>query len=184
MVQLKTLAIVLISFLVFSCSSDDDNPTGLIGIYSNQFTGDKGSYFEIEVNGEKTTYSGNNIFGWDTGMLLGSNYWRQIRLPAEGHTLAFRLSFPEEKSFVDEVQNDWTLRFSKLRLENTTNLSEIYAELWFQYSTDDKYPDDNMQGRVTILKDHSVGGTSYDYVGEIDAELNGMEVKGVFWLND
>lgn len=175
---------VLVTTFTTSCS---DNSTSASFAF---ITGPEGSDITLEYpDGSKENIGSDRVFGWANGALLGGNYFRQLRVVTDEGTLAFRLSFPNDIT-PDEsvVSRTHELRGSRLLLENSGNISEVTAELWFQFS--DQFDGlENADGRVTIEQNISNDGQVYDVTGEINAEIvneQGQNVKitGNFWKQD
>jgi len=184
-IVIKLLFIALFAtFFTIACS---DNPTsGGFGF----ITGPEGSDITLEYpDGNTENIGSDRVFGWANGALLGGNYFRQLRVVTEEGTLAFRLSFPNDispdKSAISKTHE---LRSTRLLLENSGNISEVTAELWFQ-SGDQFDGLTNAIGTVTIEQNISNDGQEYDVTGEINAEIInelGQDVKitGNFWKQD
>lgn len=184
-IVIKSLFIaLLVTSFTTACS---DNPTsGGFGF----ITGPEGSDITLEYSdGTKENIGSDRVFGWANGALLGGNYFRQLRVVTEEGTLAFRLSFPNDITPDESViSKTHELRNSRLLLENSGNISEVTAELWFQFS--DQFDGlENADGTVTIEQNISNDGQVYDVTGEINAEIineQGQNVKitGNFWKQD
>ena len=177
--------VILITVLTtfFSTACNNSPSSGGFGFIS----GPEGSDITLEYpDGSKDNIGGTRIFGWDSGALLGGNYWRQLRIVTDEGALTFRMNFPEEIS-PDEsvVSKKHELRTSRLLLENSSGINEVSVELFFQ-SSDEFDGLTNADGTVRIRQNINNDGETYDVTGEIDAKIineQGLTVKvtGNFW---
>lgn len=175
---------VLVTCFTTACK---DNPTS--GGFAF-ITGPEGSDITLEYpDGNKENIGSDRVFGWNSGAFLNGNYFRLLRIVTDEGTLAFRMNFPSDISPDNSViSQTHELRTSRLLLESTGNLSDVSAELWFQFS--DQFDGlTNAIGTVKIEQDISNDGQEYDVTGEINAEIineQGETVKmtGNFWKQD
>ncbi|HKL02710.1 MAG TPA: hypothetical protein VJ911_03505 [Cryomorphaceae bacterium] len=186
------LMLFCIGAFLISCGDDDEDnsptPSSASGPNFGIATSAEGCNFQLEFpDGSTTTVTGSGMTsGWQGGNLLGSNYFRQARVFTDLGSMDFRLSMPGGTPFIDSVQQTHSLRATLLLLQNTTNLSELYPELFFQLNDT---INGNGVGVVTIYKDagNAVSG-NFSIFGTVNAEFTttntSFTMEGSFWSRE
>ena len=179
----------IFSLLIFTgCGNDDDSsePITPDGFMVNSISGDNGTKFEIKKSGATETCTGEQVFGWESGNLLGSRRFTQIRMGCGENEFAFRLTLPPGTVFENIAVGVHELFETHLLLENTPDVAVVYPELYINmYNPPIK---GNARGTVEIRRDVVILGTTYSLVGNIDATFYNagipVTVKGQFWRKD
>ena len=176
------LTLITLALLVAGCKNNSTSSFGYI-------TGDEGSKITLEyADGTKESIGGDRVLAWQGGQLLNGNYFRQLRIFTDVGSLDFRLSIPNGTSPDEVTEGKHELWESRLLLQDTQSLNEVYPELFFQFS-DDFDGLENASGTVNIKESITKDGENYDIAGEINAEImdvNGVlvKIKGNFWLRE
>lgn len=190
MIYPKISFILLISsLLIFTgCGKDDDSPDK---VTSDNFSvssvaGDEGCDLKITTNGVTESCTSDKVFGWESGNLLNSRRWKQIRTGCSGNNFAFRINMPPGTVFQDIAVDAHSLFQTPLLLQNSSTLNEIYPEFYVN-SLEPDLPG-NASGTVEIRRDVALSGITYSLVGNVDATFykDGapVTVKGQFWSKD
>lgn len=136
-------------------------------------------------DGTEESIGSEVLFGWINGQLLGGNYLKQLRIGTSIGTMELKMSFPGDAPPTGLIEGAHTLRGSRLLLEQTQVLDEVQVEVFFQSSDPPFDGLTNATGTVEIRLDVTALLSVYDIVGEINADIQGVDgsygINGYFW---
>lgn len=181
--------LLISSLLIFTgCDKDDDSPdkTTPDNFLVSSVSGEEGCNLKITTNGVTEDCISDRVFGWESGNLLGSRRFKQIRTGCSGNNFAFRISMPPSVVFDDIAVDEHVLNSTRLLLQNTSSLEAVYPEFYVN-SLDPELPG-NATGTIEIRRNLSTANGTYSLIGNIDATFykNGVPVtvKGQFWSKE
>lgn len=188
----KLLLLTFATIALVACNKEENESdgsgsgnTGGTGGYS-YVDGTEGGEFTVTSPGGATeTIAVSSVIGWDGGMLLNSNYWRQVRLSTSMGTFFLRYNLPQEYEWQTEIQGTHALYNFPFLLEYSSDMDGMFVELYCPTCDD---VEGNAAGMATVVLDVPTPSGVNDIVGEIDAEFthNGQTttVEGLFWLEE
>lgn len=127
----------------------------------------------------------NSVIGWDNGVLLELNYWRQLRISTDMGTFFLRYNLPADYDWETEIQGTHQFYNFPYLLEYSSDMNGMFVEVYCP-SCDEV--EGNASGMATVILDASTPLGTYAVLGEIDADfiLNGQTttIEGLFWLEE
>lgn len=177
---------------LFACDKDDNEPSGSnsgnssgSGGYS-YVSGPEGGDFTItHSDGSTENVAATAVIGWDGGMLLEGNYWRQLRLSTSVGTFFLRYNLPADYEWETEIQGTHSLYNFPYLLEYSTDMDGMYVEVYCPTCDDFE---GNASGFATVVIDAPTPSGTYDVVGEIEADFTEFgqttTIEGVFWAEE
>lgn len=136
-------------------------------------------------DGTEESIGGEVLFGWNNGQLLNGNYFKQLRIGTSIGVMELKMSFPGDTPSTGLIEGPHTLRGTRLLLEQTQALDSVQVEVFFQSSDPPFDGLTNATGAVEMRLDVTAPLQVYDIVGEIDAEIRGVDgsygLSGYFW---
>lgn len=183
MKSLKLVTILFAFILIASCK--DDSPTdggdasGLAAAIKDS-EGMTGTYTKLD--GTSGNVSGAKVLGWDSGQLLNSNFFRQLRLGTDIGTFNVRYNLEKGSDFTEIATETNSFSPYIMLLQDTQYISEYNIEGYFTSGAEFEQMSP-FSGTIKLFKDKSYGGKSYNISGEIDAILSGTgrKFKLYFW---
>ena len=185
------LVLALASLVLFGCEKEENEPTvntgggGGGGSYG-YVSGPQGANLSVTYpDGTTESLSGSSVIGWDGGQLLNGNFWKQLRISADGNTFFLRYNMVQGTDWEAEVAQEWGLYNFPFLLQYSADMTDTAVE-WYCPSCDDF--EENASGNVELELDVNTPGGMYDVVGSIDATftINGLQttVEGNFWAQE
>ncbi len=186
MKSLKLVAILFAFILIASCKDDSPTDGGDSSGIAASINGEQGSsvtYTKLDGTIGKT--NGTSVLGWDGGQLLGSSFFRQLRLSSDVGTFNIRFNMEKGSKFSEIAIGENPISPSILLLQDSQYLKGHQIEGYFSFSSE--FPKlEPFSGTVKIYKDKSYGVSTYSISGEIDATLSGSNrtFKAYFWKKE
>ena len=171
------------ALLLFNCSKDDgDSENGNTSVDLSVISGVEGTKMETNnSSGNKVSYSGNLVIGWDTAQLLNTNYAKILRLslPDFG-TLYIRFSIPSGSEFLDVAVKEHALYGTTVLLQDTEDLEDTIVEMY----TVENNTAQQFTGKLELKRAVDHLGSVIDMVGTFEIERNGQSYTGLFWKTE